>query len=99
MPKRPWYPAPPRPTLKQISNAPGWFRVYCEQIGCGHKAALPIAPFIIRWGPDTPSDVLRRSLKCTKCGAKGATIQRPGLIGTSRLSEPFPVDWLPEDMK
>jgi hypothetical protein len=41
--------------------------------------------------------VLRRSLKCTKCGKKGATIQRPGFLDNSGLPEPFPVDWLPKE--
>jgi hypothetical protein len=92
MPKRYREAAPPRPTLRQISEAPGWFRVYCEKIGCGHHSALPMAPFVIRWGPETPSDVLRRSLKCTKCGTKGASIKRPGYTDNSGLPEPFPVD-------
>jgi hypothetical protein len=38
---------------------------------------MAIAPFVIRWGPDAPSDMLRRSARCSKCGAKGATLMLP----------------------
>ncbi|GMV63581.1 MAG: hypothetical protein AMXMBFR74_27490 [Parvibaculum sp.] len=97
MPKRPWEPAPPHATLIQISNAPGWFRVYCEKIGCGHRSAVPIAPLYHPGGPETPGDVLRRSLKCTKCGTKGASIKRPGYLDNSGLPEPFSVDELSKE--
>ena len=36
-----------------------------------------LAPFVIRWGPDASSDVLRERLKCAKCGKKGATLKHP----------------------
>jgi hypothetical protein len=36
-----------------------------------------LAPWIIRWGADASSDLLRRSARCTECGGEGATIQIP----------------------
>jgi hypothetical protein len=38
-------------------------------------------PFIIRWGPDASSDVLRQRARCTACGNLGATLQHPSWGG------------------
>jgi hypothetical protein len=38
----------------------------------GHLRPIALAPFMIRWGPDVSSDVLRRSARCTQCGQKSA---------------------------
>jgi hypothetical protein len=42
---------------------------------------LALAPFVIRWGETAPSDLLRRSFRCTVCGAKGATLMLPSHVG------------------
>jgi hypothetical protein len=55
------------PTLGQLHRPPGWVLVYCTRYH-------PLAPLIIRWGPD----MLRRCARCTMCGHKGATLQGPG---------------------
>jgi hypothetical protein len=36
--------------------------------------SVAIAPFVIRCGPNEPSDTLRRCARCSKCGHKGAAI-------------------------
>jgi|GEM_PF-5542814 len=38
-----------------------------------------LAPFIIRWGAEASSDVLRQSAVCRKCGHKGATLVHPSV--------------------
>ena len=48
---------------------------------CLRRRPTALAPWIIRWGPDASSDMLRRSARCTECGGKGATIQIPGWGG------------------
>src|SRR5262249_52894349 len=65
----------PRPTLEELHRAAPWWWVICDQ--CLHSTAVALVPFIIRWGPGTSSDVLRRSARCTKCGCKGAALQHP----------------------
>lgn len=81
------------PTMADLlKQGPGWVRVYCERIGCGHHTALWLAPLVEKLGPDTSSNVLRRSLRCAKCGAKGATIQHPSWLDTKVGWEPFPGD-------
>jgi hypothetical protein len=52
---------------------------------------MAVTPLIIRWGPDTSSDKLRQSARCTACGSKGATIQHPGWGGAQVGFLPFPV--------
>jgi hypothetical protein len=37
-----------------------------------------LSPFVIRWGRDASSDLLRRSARCTRCGGKGAMIVMRG---------------------
>lgn len=78
-----------------------WMWAYCYPDGgngipCGHRAPMALAPFAIRWGLDSSSDVIRERLRCTKCGKFGATIQHPGHAGYggawhSLLVAPFPV--------
>jgi hypothetical protein len=41
-------------------------------------------------GPNTPSDKLRQCARCTACGNKGATIQRPSWGGADIGFLPFP---------
>ena len=41
---------------------------------------------VIPVGPDTSSDKLRQCARCTACGRRGATIQRPSWSGTGRGS-------------
>jgi hypothetical protein len=42
------------------------------------------------WGPDASSDKLRAGARCTSCGGKGATLQRPGWAGNHIGFYPFP---------
>jgi hypothetical protein len=57
---------------------------------CMHRKPVAFVPFIIRWGPDASSDMLRRSAHCTKCGRKGAALQHPSWAGMHVGFEPFP---------
>jgi hypothetical protein len=52
------------------------------RIPCQHRAPVALAPFVIRWGANASSDVLRGRLRCSICGHRGATIQRPSWAGT-----------------
>jgi hypothetical protein len=62
--------------------ANGW--VCCAGHGCTHNhAPMAIAPFVIRWGPEASSDMLRQSARCSKCGAKGATLMLPSWVSTT----------------
>ena len=68
----------PVPTLGQLQTGEvKWVWAYCERMGCSHVAPVALAPYVIRWGPDASSDVLRERLKCAKCGRKGATLKHP----------------------
>jgi hypothetical protein len=57
---------------------------------CQHHAPLACAVAVILWGPDASSDKLRAGCRCTSCGNKGATIQRPGWAGKHIGFYPFP---------
>jgi hypothetical protein len=69
-----------------IEQCHGWLN--CER--CQHHAPLACAVVVIRWGADTSSDKLRRCGRCTTCGHKGATIQRPSWGGADVGFLPFP---------
>ena len=81
-------------TLGQLHRPPGWFWVYCTRYHplYQHRAPMAIAPLIIRWGPDTSSDMLRRCARCTVCCHKGATLQGPGWKNGEAEWEPFPAE-------
>src|SRR5882672_9482186 len=80
------------PTLDQLHRPPGWVWVYCTRYVplCQHHAPMALAPLIIRWGPDTSSDMLRQCARCTVCGHKGATLKHPGWKNGVVEWEPFP---------
>jgi len=58
----------------QLNREPHWLWLHCANRYCRHSRATPLAPFIIRWGPDASSDKLRKCARCTICGHKGATL-------------------------
>ena len=60
--------------------------------GSSASAPLPCAVAVIRWGPDASSDKPRTGARCTSCGQKGASLQRPGWAGNHIGFCPFPVD-------
>jgi hypothetical protein len=82
-------PPGPRPTIAELQRSHCWTWVYCEK--CLHHAPMALVPLMIRWGAETSSDRLRQCARCTKCGHKGATLQRPGWAGRHIGFQPFPV--------
>jgi hypothetical protein len=78
------------PTLKQLQRAPGWHWAYCSH--CHHSEPLAIAPFVIRWGPDTSSDYLRKNLVCARCRRRGAELYHPSWVNRIVGWQPFPTD-------
>ena len=86
----------PVPTLGALQRRDcKWVWAHCDPIRdalpCGHMAPLALAPFVIRWGPDVSSDVLRRNLRCTVCHGRGATIQHPSWVCNEFGWQPFPL--------
>jgi hypothetical protein len=79
---------PPRPTLDQLHRQAPWWWIVCQH--CLHSRPVALVPFIIRWGPGTSSDMLRRSARCGKCGRKGATLQMPSWGDMGIGFQPFP---------
>ena len=80
----------PIPTLGQLREGTCWFWTYCNRCGRGAPAAL--APYIIRWGADASSDLMRRSFRCSSCGGKGVTLIRPSWQDSHVGLSPFPVE-------
>jgi hypothetical protein len=78
---------PPSPTLEELRRGSPWFWLVCQR--CLHRRPVAFAPLIIRWGPDASSDMLRRSARCSACGRKGASLQRPSWAGSHVGFEPF----------
>jgi hypothetical protein len=54
-----------------------WWWIRCTR--CPHMAAVAIAPFVIRWGPDGWQDMLPRHSRCTECGQRGVALQHPSV--------------------
>jgi hypothetical protein len=68
------------PTLGQIHRPPGWLWLHCTRYVplCQHRAPMAIAPFVIRWGPDASSDMLRR-YALHRVRAQGRDAARSGM--------------------
>lgn len=73
-----------------VRNDPRWVWLHCLNVECRHKRAVALVPFVIRWGADAPSDKLRQSMRCTKCGHKGALTYSPSWVDTIVGWQPFP---------
>src|SRR5581483_4659287 len=65
-----------------------WLWVYCRIPFCGHARAIPLAPWIIRWGVKDISRAIKRHFRCSMCGTRGCDFQAPQLDGNG--IEPFP---------
>ena len=77
-------------TLGMLRASGCWAWVCCQNPKCLRMAPVAITPLIIRWGSDTPSDVLRQCAKRSRCGRKGATLQIPSWSDTETGLMPFP---------
>jgi hypothetical protein len=80
-------------TLAEMQNAvPRWWWVHCSGYLCGHKAPVPLAPLVIRWGGDATVEYAKSCFRCSVCGTKGAHTTHPSwqdmVIGWSA----FPAD-------
>src|SRR5262249_22079365 len=82
-------PAPAVPTLGALLHQPYWLWLRCD--ACGHRVAVPLVPFVIRWGGDASSDMLRTHARCTVCGRRGASLQHPSWGDESMGWEVFPL--------
>jgi hypothetical protein len=56
-----------------------WLPESCADADCAADHPL---------GPDASSDMLRRSARCSKCGAKGATLTLPSWVSTNSRLRP-----------
>jgi hypothetical protein len=83
---------PPAPTLAQLRAHTCWVWLTCENVDCLHETPVALAPFMIRWGVDASSEVLRRSARCSLCKTKGASTQVPSWGGRRVGPQPFAVD-------
>jgi len=79
-------------SIAELQQSSRWFWVYCEGERCGHSSAMAITPLVIRWGPETSPDLLRRSARCTRCGRKRTTLRHPSWTSTILGFEEFPAE-------
>jgi len=80
------------PTIGALAKSePRWIWANCNTVNCGHARAVPLIPFLIRWGADASSNLLRQNLSCSKCGARGVYITLPSRIGSHGAQE-FPTE-------
>src|SRR4029079_7216559 len=63
------------------------------RVACLHRAPLALAPFVIRWGAQASSNVMRQRLRCAVCGHRGAVLQHPSWIDAQSGEQPFPAEW------
>jgi hypothetical protein len=74
------------------SQSSKWLWVYCSSNNCAHKAAVPLAPFAIRWGRDVTIEEFRKRLRCSRCGGRGAQTIVPSVDLRINDVQEFPLD-------
>jgi hypothetical protein len=78
-------------TLAELRKDACWIWLICNR--CMHRRPFALAPFIIRYGGNTSSNLFRNNGRCGRCGKKGGvTIQGPSWAGTEIGFQPFPVE-------
>src|SRR5437773_2332441 len=92
-------PPGPVPTLGELQHGTPWVWAYCQgldRIGrpCMHRTPLALAPFVIRWGAEASSDVMRERLRCAVCGHRGTVLQHPSWMDAQIGEQPFPANWV-----
>ena len=50
-----------------------------------------MAQFVIRFGPNASSDIVRKRARCTVCGHKGASLRYPSWVSRTVGVQPFPM--------
>jgi putative SOS response-associated peptidase YedK len=85
-------PPPPIATFGQLlCGNPKWFWIHCNNWSCHQKAALPLAPFAIRWGWDAPAvPTIRQAFRCSVCGEKISTLTAPSVSTSAGGVQAFP---------
>lgn len=78
-----------RPTLGELQRSYPWCWLSCDR--CQHYTPVAYAPFVIRWGADASSDLLRQRARCTACGHKGASLQHPSWMNGHVGFAMFPI--------
>jgi hypothetical protein len=53
-----------------------------------------MAQFVICYGPNASSDIIRQRARCTVCGHKGAMLRYPSWVNRTVGVQPFPVEHL-----
>jgi len=64
-------------TLLTLQKRATWWWLVCGNYNCMRARPVALAPFIIRWGLDTPRERLEQAAKCERCGHKGGRLEHP----------------------
>jgi len=72
----------PPPTLGGLQRSTPWVWLWCEQLSPSRASGFRGRRYPM--GTGCSSDRLRAGSRCTRCGRKGATVQRSGFHGKPR---------------
>lgn len=86
-------------SLREARQRHIWIWVSCAAQACRMVLALPLAPLIIRWGPDILLEVVMRRARCTRCGGMGVRIREPSWEGGDRRCVPEIHRWTTDRAK
>ncbi|MEP6826988.1 MAG: SOS response-associated peptidase [Aestuariivirga sp.] len=71
-----------------------WAWLYCNTPNCGHRVALALGPFAIRWGMRTAAHTMIRSnFRCSRCGEKTTSTTAPSWNVESQDFSAFPPEY------
>ena len=81
----------PVSTLAGLARETDWVWVWCARAPlCHYHAPTRLAPLIAKWGETTDVARVRTSMRCTRCGHKGAAFTAPSWAGLNKGRQPFP---------
>lgn len=87
----------PVPTLAELRRTSCWLWLDCP--ACRRRRPVALVPFMIRWGLDASSDLLRKRARCAACGHVGAQTYLPSYGDAVTGFAAFPADLAREDTR
>jgi hypothetical protein len=80
------------PTLGALQRGDQGKWVWLACNACHNCVAAPLAPFVISGGLNASSNLLRRRMRCSRCGTRSTSLTTPSWIDTQVGWEPFPTE-------
>jgi hypothetical protein len=83
--------------LRDLRRQTSWIWVHGAGCACAH--AIPLYPFVERFGLDSPAGRIVETLRCQFCAAQPVTMSIPSWDARANLRATIPLERVPPSLK